>query len=168
MNALARRAAHQEIMDRAFPRLRPVPRGTAPTYPENFAWLFGDENEALPERTEWLPDPIVNNGHVVHGASVTIAPAQRMDPLLVDLPRREEPQEAPLRLEETWVVADAAADVREWLEGLGEPLTVMELVAVTGHSEPAVSDALRWLRRGGKVARQPTSGAPVWVWRRAG
>jgi hypothetical protein len=162
----ARRAHHQRIMDRAFsfPHRPGVPsrlRGTAPAYPEDAALWWGDENEAVPP-FPWDAEPAFDG--VVWGASVTCCPRAPMDPeVCFEAPdeAEDEPGEAPVPTD------PPAVDVAAWLEGIGEPMTVDELAAMTGHTLTDVVTACRALRRAGLVARQPTNDAAVWVWRKA-
>jgi hypothetical protein len=68
----ASRADHKALMARCFPRHRtPVPRGTAPTYPLDYAARYGDENEAVPGPE---PEPLGLESGFVFGASLTCFP----------------------------------------------------------------------------------------------
>lgn len=134
-----------------------------PKYPDWIAEYWGGENEA-DDRDFPLcaPEPEIGPDGIVWGRSATMISAPPLDPELTFEARDVEDVPDPGRESDGAVAEDVAA----WLEGLGEPLTVVDLAAMTGHAEEAIDVALwRW-RAAGRVARQRTREEPLWLWRR--
>lgn len=130
-------------------------RGTAPTYAEDFALVFGDENEAVPDVCLPIdPEPQVTNGHLVWGASCTVAARAALDP--------DGPFYGVSAVREDERDLDDAEAVGEALEVLAEPLSVIELAALTDLTEQRVRRGIGVLERRGHVTRTL---AGRWSWR---
>lgn len=165
MTTTGNRETHAALMALAFGGRQSPRAGSAPEYPEDFAALYGDENEATPDL---LPDEPFLTGRVVRGSSVTCVPCEPSTALLQcvlpEAQSAEERVEQP-RLEELWGAPVAA--VSEWLEAFYEPLGAGDLAELTGASQLAVLAALECLHVAGKVARQRVGRSSyLWVWRR--
>ena len=161
-----RKANHDEFMGRAFRSAIPGSgRGRIlSTPPEWVVDRWHDESEAVPFPFGEEPDPEIRDG-MIGGASVTILPVARLDPECA-WEARDVPPVVPETVRGEEPTGSTAVEVAAWLEGIGEPMTVADLVDLTGADRDEIVAALRDWRWAGRVAKQQTRDEPLWLWRR--
>lgn len=133
----ARKESHRLFMERTFGGARrkrpPVPKGTAPGYPDWFADWLHDENEgnALGTLLDFEPLPEVGPDRYITGHSVTCCPRRPMDPGLFDHAKwwidAEPLFEPPPRLEDLWSEEPSESELAELrAAGLDAPTDAAE------------------------------------------